>query len=253
MNENQNEFKNEFKNENRNEAQNNKILIQTYPCEMIQDLLPLYHDGVCSKESEKIIKAHLSKCDACKQSYAALYETDKLSSIAPPDAEEELKKAASFLSVKKRMKKKQILITIAVVATVLTLLCTSIFAVMLALENDEDKVSYKDNIFVEMTEDGLIVKLQGSRASNVHIKRVESVTENGTKIYLFFCMSNTKWDELTTNDDVFNEHVLCFGYMGAGQVDRVYYYTGDYNGIESLDEDELQKVIDASILLWEKE
>ncbi len=98
MNENQNEFKNEFKNENRNEAQNNKILIQTYPCEMIQDLLPLYHDGVCSKESEKIIKAHLSKCDACKQSYAALYETDKLSSIAPPDAEEELKNAKCYLT-----------------------------------------------------------------------------------------------------------------------------------------------------------
>ena len=29
-----------------------------YPCSLIQDLLPLYHDGVCSEESNKIIEAH---------------------------------------------------------------------------------------------------------------------------------------------------------------------------------------------------
>lgn len=220
---------------------------------MIQDLLPLYHDGACSKESAEIIEAHLPECDTCRQYYATLYETDKISTITPPDAEEELKKAASFLSVRKKMKKKQILITTAIVTAVLILLCATIFAAMLALESDEDVVSYKNNMSVEMTDDGLIVRLQGSRASNVHIKRVELPGEKESKTYLFFCMSNTKWDELTTNDDVFHERILCFADMGAKQVDRVYYYTGDYEGIESLSENELQEVIDASILLWEKE
>ena len=27
-----------------------------YPCSLIQDLLPLYHDGVCSEESNKLLK-----------------------------------------------------------------------------------------------------------------------------------------------------------------------------------------------------
>ena len=32
-------------------------------CDMIQDLLPLYHDGVCSEESKKIIEEHLQICE----------------------------------------------------------------------------------------------------------------------------------------------------------------------------------------------
>jgi len=36
-----------------------------YPCEMIEDLLPLYNDDVCSSKSQKIIKEHLAECDSC--------------------------------------------------------------------------------------------------------------------------------------------------------------------------------------------
>lgn len=36
-------------------------------CDMIQDLLPLYHDGVCSEESKKIIEEHLQICERCKE------------------------------------------------------------------------------------------------------------------------------------------------------------------------------------------
>ena len=43
-----------------------------YPCSLIQDLLPLYHDGVCSEESNKIIEAHLSECSSCKDYYNSL-------------------------------------------------------------------------------------------------------------------------------------------------------------------------------------
>ena len=35
-------------------------------CDGIQDLLPRYHDGVCSKESRKIVEAHIATCAACK-------------------------------------------------------------------------------------------------------------------------------------------------------------------------------------------
>lgn len=29
------------------------------PCELIQDILPLYHDGVCSEVSRKLVDSHL--------------------------------------------------------------------------------------------------------------------------------------------------------------------------------------------------
>lgn len=35
------------------------------PCEMIQDLLPLYHDGVCSQVSKTLVTEHLKECPDC--------------------------------------------------------------------------------------------------------------------------------------------------------------------------------------------
>lgn len=36
-------------------------------CEIIQDLLPLYCDGVCSEESRELIQSHICDCDRCKE------------------------------------------------------------------------------------------------------------------------------------------------------------------------------------------
>ena len=35
------------------------------PCELIRDLLPLYHDGVCSGVSKTLVHEHLKACEAC--------------------------------------------------------------------------------------------------------------------------------------------------------------------------------------------
>lgn len=35
------------------------------PCEMIQDILPLYHDGVCSNVSRNLVEEHLKECENC--------------------------------------------------------------------------------------------------------------------------------------------------------------------------------------------
>lgn len=32
------------------------------PCNIIEDLLPLYHDNVCSEESRAMVKEHLQTC-----------------------------------------------------------------------------------------------------------------------------------------------------------------------------------------------
>lgn len=36
-------------------------------CEIIQDLLPLYCDGVCSAESKQMILTHIQTCDRCRE------------------------------------------------------------------------------------------------------------------------------------------------------------------------------------------
>ena len=43
-------------------------------CDVIQDLLPLYHDGVCSQESKRIVEEHIATCAACKDVLHGLKE-----------------------------------------------------------------------------------------------------------------------------------------------------------------------------------
>ena len=43
-------------------------------CDVIQDLLPLYHDGVCSEESKTTVEEHIATCAACKDMLHGLRE-----------------------------------------------------------------------------------------------------------------------------------------------------------------------------------
>ena len=40
------------------------------PCDTIRDLLPLYHDEVCSQESRKLVEEHLAGCESCRAELA---------------------------------------------------------------------------------------------------------------------------------------------------------------------------------------
>ncbi len=46
--------------------------MQNISCEIIEDLLPLYHDGVCSEESRKLVLAHTQTCDKCRKELQTL-------------------------------------------------------------------------------------------------------------------------------------------------------------------------------------
>lgn len=48
----------------------NKTKIQE--CEIVQDLLPLYYDDVCSPSSKKFIQHHLEDCERCRKLYEEL-------------------------------------------------------------------------------------------------------------------------------------------------------------------------------------
>lgn len=41
-------------------------------CDIIRDLLPLYHDGVCSEDSKKMVEEHLANCKSCNDELKAM-------------------------------------------------------------------------------------------------------------------------------------------------------------------------------------
>lgn len=218
-----------------------------YPCGMIQDLLPLYLDGVCSEESKKAIEEHLSNCSECKQFLKTMQEADNME-IGIPASEHESLKAASFQGVKKKLFKKQLLVAIVSVAILLLIIVSTISV----LKNTVKVVEYDNNVTVSMVDGDLIGRLQGSQIHQAKIKRVTNVIDGEEKNYLFFYVVNTNWDAIITGTKVFSECTLCCSDKGADQIDAVYYYTGDDAAIESLGNDELQEIINQSIVLWQK-
>ena len=89
-------------------------------CAIITDLLPLYHDGVCSNESKTMIEEHLAECDNCN------VELQTMGEIIPMrNTTNNLKEAEAIKKLSKKWRKgmlksllKGVLITILVVAAI---------------------------------------------------------------------------------------------------------------------------------------
>ena len=76
-----------------------------YPCKMIQDLLPLYIDGICSEESKHATEKHLAECEACRNCHEAMNTTVDVVKLTP-DNSEEIQKINSLKKVKKKLNQK---------------------------------------------------------------------------------------------------------------------------------------------------
>lgn len=94
------------------------------PCEVINDLLPLYHDGVCSNESKTIVDEHLAYCEKCN---VELQEMDKALPII--GTEQNLKDAEAVRMLSRRWKKgmfksilKGVFITIGIITALALIL-----------------------------------------------------------------------------------------------------------------------------------
>ncbi len=47
-------------------------------CEIIQDLIPTYCEGVCSEETKILVEAHIQECAACRQEVEAYQEIETM-------------------------------------------------------------------------------------------------------------------------------------------------------------------------------
>ncbi len=87
-------------------------------CFLIKDLLPLYIDDLCSKESTEIIKNHLENCSECSKEYEQLTNQPQIKAIN--DNSTELIKGVGNMF--KKDKKKAIIKTVSIFLVVLVLL-----------------------------------------------------------------------------------------------------------------------------------
>ena len=118
-------------------------------CDVIQDLLPLYHDGVCSEESKRIVEEHIETCAACKDVLHGLREE------TAPDAVEAAQPLVSIEMKWNKQKRRALLKGVAIVTAVFAVLLGSYWGLTqwhgIPIESENLRV-----VEVTQVEDGVI-------------------------------------------------------------------------------------------------
>lgn len=70
-------------------------------CEIIEDLLPLYGDGVCSNHSRQAVEAHLRGCEKCRGLFASAQNLPHVA-LDTPSAAADKTVARSFRKIRRR-------------------------------------------------------------------------------------------------------------------------------------------------------
>lgn len=112
---------------------------QKLDCDIVSDLLPLYHDGVVKKSTAEAVKEHMESCDVCRQEYEALF-----SDLDLEVGEVNTKK--KFSNMMKSLKRKRIILSAVAVVLICALVIGGYFLQlqipMVNLPSEEITVHY---------------------------------------------------------------------------------------------------------------
>lgn len=220
-----------------------------WQCGIIRDLMPLYHDNVCSEESRAAVEEHISECNDCREYYKQL--SDETEKAVVPEIEN--RKAESLRAVSRRFKRG---VTVSVILAAALVLVSVICGGIMLIGKDKRTIEYDGgNITVSMKPEGLIATVKGTWYSGARIKSV-FIKDNGKeKLIKIFRLEDTEWDDFATPDSKTYDFTIAYADMDADRVDAVYYYSGElnkYKGMEEMPPDELSNLLDEMNLLWEK-
>ena len=198
--------------------------------DIIFDLLPLYHDGVCSAASRAAVEAHLKACGTCRE---ALLEMD-----APLPAAEEQKNAADGAVVKgiseawKKEKWKARLKGAAIAAAVCLLLVGAWLAAtqLLIFTVDTATIEITD---VRQLADGRIL-YHFYIDDDLNLRRTEFQYDEDGNMYcvpIRAVITGKRWEgnspanmELFLDMEWVDEQAR---FMGFGEIDHVWYGRGE--------------------------
>ncbi|MGL5675936.1 MAG: zf-HC2 domain-containing protein [Cellulosilyticaceae bacterium] len=174
-------------------------------CDVIRDLLPLYVEGIASKDTCELVDAHIGMCETCKEEYEQL----KMPMFLEIDADiEPFKKIKNNLRKKKRL---VIFFTAMVVVTLMTLGMVYMMA--------PEYISYEGEVVqVEDIGEGMVSIKFDESVSGYEISKYRDDQGDGYVYHLTTWRSI--WDEKVQRKSA-SDKVLG---LDGEQVTAVYYY-----------------------------
>lgn len=91
-------------------------------CKVIEDMLPMYYDGVCSAESATLVEEHIRECHQCSRVLADLQSELEIPEKNVDDLKPLAEIQAEWKKEKRRSAKKGACITLAIIAALLIVL-----------------------------------------------------------------------------------------------------------------------------------
>ncbi|MFZ7121833.1 MAG: zf-HC2 domain-containing protein [Eubacteriaceae bacterium] len=229
-------------------------------CDIIKDLLPLYHDDVCSVESHIIIEEHLRECEECK---TFLQNIDNDYFVKEDNRKEDQIRYKSLKRLKKKLLGKNILIS------VISILCT--FTVILGgyylTFRYQLPIDYVDRLVnITIADDEVIDIVFNGDNYSCSYAFTKTISQDGIDqniAYIYY--TNSLWTKYFFKPQNHKEYQISIGnniivdYSEKSKIVKyehditsIYYLIGNYSNLSQLDSEEFNEATQNATLLWEK-
>jgi len=211
-------------------------------CATIKDLMPLYVDGVLSRESKALISGHLAECESCKQEFVNMQsEIAQINKLHHDDKG----KIETLKSIKRKIFKQKVIV--AMIASVLAVVIVisgfyGIFHYAAPIEYYDGFVRAKSS-YLDLT----LIFEKDFYSSN-SISRIVNVNGTETEVK-FIYVSETLYTRWFPNNR--GDYAIRFGFA-EGNVPmpiEVYYLIAPFGEWIMSDEDFYAQKNDA-VLIW---
>lgn len=224
-------------------------------CNIIEDLIPLYYDEVCSEDSKKIIEDHLKECERCNNYLKSLSSENFQEKV---NIDTEVVKVNTFKLLKKRLFRKNIKIAIFSIVSIVI-----IYSFIFKLELP---IRYKEGLVLsqEIEESNIKLSFLGDNFYKNYflIKTIEVNGEEKNILMIYY--TDTIWTKLSSKQLFKTNNTVGLAsrgenFWGAGNfeninvdkdIDRVYYTVGNYEKL--LNDKEMDIILEESTLIWKK-
>lgn len=210
-------------------------------CSIINDILPLYVDGVVSNDTKEMVEEHLRICDECKKEATMMKK--KVAIPAERDAK-------VIKEIKKKIRNKKFLVSVA------SVLFTAIFLIGISsyVLHYDKVITYTEGLLeIEVQDDNtLISKYKGKAYYSYHATHpfemeIDGKQKNVVFIYYTKTIAQSPTKNILGGKNDNGSYVFQLG--NKDDIDIVYYAPYDIREIAENGQD-WTDVLDEAVLIW---